>query len=389
MKLLRKNISLSAVDVAEELGIGRATLFYRLKKLGISFEDLRTALMKEYEEKTAKKVKRREKKALPPKSYEEFLERGVVKEVVKTINTASISDRQRRRILRFWYRLCKDLELAPEEFKNGEDLRNRIVDWLNQKISKGYDRDSLVSSIQTLQKWLEVNLLPSSIEQSEYTGKFQTAELPLDVRNDIVRELLGLYKETRKKFYLECVKALAFLYYTGSRAESLTNLVVEMKIKVNNPEFLRAYNEQEFVVVKTSEKGKKGKKITWRKLIPASYADFIPQRFTAKELNKLREVLRGLLLKYLDRVNEDTRKYIVDAKKTLHLMRHTAAREFLRAFKFNRYLVAKLLGWKKESNLNVYGDYDLLSLIEVSAEEHKIEFISAEVYAEVLKCIKK
>jgi hypothetical protein len=32
----------------------------------------------------------------------------------------------------------------------------------------------------------------------------------------------------------------------------------------------------------------------------------------------------------------------------------------------------------KDSNLQVYGDYDLLSLIEASVEEHRIEFCSEE-----------
>jgi hypothetical protein len=91
-----------------------------------------------------------------------------------------------------------------------------------------------------------------------------------------------------------------------------------------------------------------------------------------------REILEKLLAERPELFNSDTVKYIKDAQKVLHLWRHTFAREALKAFKWNRYLVAKLGGWVKDSNLQIYGDYDLLSLIEVSAEEHKMEFCSEE-----------
>jgi hypothetical protein len=68
-------------------------------------------------------------------------------------------------------------------------------------------------------------------------------------------------------------------------------------------------------------------------------------------------------------------------------MRHTSAREYLRAFKFNRYLVSKLLGWMKESNLSIYGDYSLLELLTVSTEEHKVNFVSDDVKTILLKTL--
>jgi hypothetical protein len=88
--------------------------------------------------------------------------------------------------------------------------------------------------------------------------------------------------------------------------------------------------------------------------------------------------LKKILEEHPELFNNETIKYIKDAKRTLHLFRHTFARDALKAFKWNRYLVAKLGGWVKDSNLQIYGDYDLLSLIEASVEEHRIEFCSEE-----------
>jgi len=389
-KLYRRNIKYSADEIVNELGIARATLFWRLKKLGITLEQLKEAVIKEYEEKTQKQLKKREEKALPPKDFNEFMEREIVKEIVKKLNTANLSEVQRTKILRYWFRLCKDLGLAPEDFnkENEEELKSKVLDWMNDRIAKGYDKDWIISLIQGIQKWLEVRLLNSGIEQSEYKGKYQTSEIPLEVRNSIVKDLLELYKQTKNKFYLEVIKALAFLYYTGSRSEALTNYAVEFTQKIKDEEIKRIYGIDEFIVVKTEEKGKKGKKITWRKLIPKTYVELLPARMTKKELYKVRDIVRNLLLKYVDKLNEDAKQYVVSAKRSLHLMRHTSAREFLRAFGFNRYLVSKLLGWQKESNLSIYGDYDLLTLLNVRSEEHKVEFVSEDVLNEVLNVVR-
>jgi len=385
LTLRKYGLSLTAKDVADELGLAFRTYYRYLETLGLTYFIVVNAVKQEAEEIKKKKIERREVKRLPPRSYDEFLEREVVKEVAKKLTVANIGEGQKTKILRTWFKLSQELELTPEDFYGDGEVKRKITEWLSNKIEQGYDKDALISILQSLQKWLETPILPTVIEQSEYKGEYTTAEIPKAIRDKIVLDLL----EKGDELSLTTIKALMFLYYTGSRAESLTNFTVEQKIKLDNPDILRAYGEDSFIVVRTLEKGKKGKKIEWRKLIPLSYEPLLPPKLTRSDLDKIRRVLRNELIKYENELNDDTKRYIREAQKSLHLMRHTSAREYLRAFKFNRYLVAKLLGWQKESNLQIYGDYGLFELLKVSAEEHKIEFVSPHIKQKLLTLFQK
>ena len=384
IEILRKRgLSLTAQDIADELGIAFRTYYHYLEKSGLTYQMLVYAVKAEAEEIKQRKMERREVKRLPPRDIKEFLERDVVKEVINKMRVANISESQFNKVLRLWFRLCRELDLSPEDFYDGEEIKQKIIQWLGKKVEEGYNKNSLIAGLQALQMWLETPLLSVVIKQAEYRGEFTTAELPLYTRNKIVLDLLSKGDELSKT----AIKALMFLYYTGSRAEALTNYVSEGEIVINNPDFNRVFEENKFIVVKTEEKGKKGKKYEWRKLIPASYKPLLPPRLTKSDLEKIRRILKHELMKYIDELNEDTKAYVLDAQKSLHLMRHTSAREFLRAFRFNRYLVAKLLGWVKESNLSIYGDYGLLELLQVSTEEHKIKFVSDDVKNLLLKTL--
>jgi hypothetical protein len=379
-KLIRRKPSGSAEDYAESLGLGRATLFWRLKQIGLSLEDVRKAVFYEAELEAQRKIKKKEIKALPPKDKNEFLEREIVKETMKKMKTANVAESHVKTIISVWYNICKQYKIAPEDFVDDskiEEIRNIVIDYLNKLKEEGKEVRAYVAFLQTLAKWLEKPILPSFIEQQEYKGKYQSAELPLPLRELMIEEIMKYDNDISKL----ALRSWIFLYYTGSRAESLTNFSIEGEFKVTWSEFIEVYGEDTFVIIKTSEKGKKGQKFVWRKLIPKSWSKLIPMRnLTKKELQKIRKITRTILEKlaqqYPQYFNTDTLKYVKDLKKTMHVWRHTFAREALRAFKWNRYLVSKLGGWVKDSNLQIYGDYDLLSLIQVSAEKHRIEFCS-------------
>jgi len=398
IKFLRQNMELSAEDVAEKVGISRRALFDRLKRLGIGFAEIKNALVYEAQLKKKEKITKKEVKRLPPKDFNEFLEREVVKEVIKKMNTRNLSDSHRGRVLDAWYDLCTEMGLAPEDFfaMEKEELQKTIIEFINKRKEEGYEINSVISDLQALQLWLEVPLLPPYIKQAEYTGKYTSAELTQEVRELMVNELVEACKEGkvrvngRKKYVTKDICKLAlrtwiFLYYTGSRAEALTNFIKEYEIEIKAPQFVKVFGESRFLVIRTEEKGKEGRKFIWRKLVPKSWSSLIPDRqLTTTEVEKIRAVTRAILTKlleqHLEMFNEDTRKYIQGVGrfkgKVLHLWRHTFAREFLKAFGWNRYLVSKLGGWVKDSNLRIYGDYDLLALIEASSEEHKIQFCS-------------
>jgi integrase len=378
--LIRRKPSGSAEDYAESLGLGRATLFWRLKQMGLSLEDIRKSVFYDVEMETQKKIKKREIKALPPKDKQEFLQRETVQDTIKKMRTANVSESHIENAMTVWYDICKKYKIAPEDFVDNdklEEVKSIIIDYLNKQKEQGKEVRAYIALLQTLAKWLERPLLPSYIEQSEYHGKYQSAELPLPLRELMVEEIIKYDNDIAKL----ALRAWIYLYYTGSRAESLTNFSIEGEFKVIWSDFIEVYGESEFVIIKTLEKGKKGQKFVWRKLVPKSWAKLIPSRnLTRKELQKVRAITRAILERlaqqYPQYFNNDTIKYVKDLKKSMHVWRHTFAREALKAFKWNRYLVSKLGGWVKDSNLQVYGDYDLLSLIQVSAEKHKIEFCS-------------
>jgi integrase len=305
-----------------------------------------------------------------------------------------------QRVLSIFYQYCSTLGLAPEDvIEISKTDPEKIFDYTTKFLAKlaeeGYEINSKVAELQTLQKWLYAQLLPPWIEQSEYKGKYTSAELSLETREEMVRELINIclnYSKYDRDVCKLSLKSWIFLYYTGSRAESLTNFTVEQKIKVTWEKFKDVYGTNEFVVVKTTEKGKKGKKYEWRKLIPIQWSHLIPEKtLRKKELEKVRALTRTVLLKLISRYgtklfNNDTIRYILgeelEGKKrkrkqgrVLHIWRHTFAREALKAFGWNTYLVSKLGGWVKESNLRIYGDYDLLSLIQASSEKHQMIFV--------------
>jgi predicted DNA-binding protein YlxM (UPF0122 family) len=397
LKFLRQNMNLSAEDVAEKVGISRRALFDRLKRLGIEFSAIKNALVYEMQLKRKEKIVKKEVKRLPPKDWKEFIEREAVQEVLKKM--VKKSEPHKEKVLDIWFDISVEMGIAPEDLidMEKEEVQKVIMDFIAKREKEGYEINSIISQIQALQLWLERPLLPPYIKQHEYKGKYTSAELTQEVRELMVNELVeacrnGKINGNGKRKYVTkdvcelTLRTWVFLYYTGSRAEALTNFIKEYEIELKAPQFIKAFNgETRFMVVRTEEKGKEGRKFIWRKLVPKNWSHLIPERqLTETEVEKVRKVTRAILMKlmeqYPDKFNEDTRKYIQGVGnfkgKVLHLWRHTFAREALRAFGWNRYLVSKLGGWVKDSNLQIYGDYDLLALIEASSEEHKMQFCS-------------
>ena len=385
-ELIRKNFKMPAEDLASQLNIGRSTLFYRLQTLGIKFNDLKEALKLEAEEKFKRKLERREVLRLPPKDYAEFLKRDIVQKVIKAMSLQT-SKAHMNRVLRKWYDLCRTFGISPEDLttRPPEEIQKYVMDYISDRAMEGRDINWLISVFQTLQKWLQIPLLPPGVTQKEYKGKYQQAQIPFEVRNLVVKDLIDKYKETKNTIYIRAIQAMALLYYTGSRRQALLNYQKSDVIEVGDPDMIEAFGESKFRIIATLEK----RGLRWNKLIPYSYDKIIPAvPFMPSELSKIGRIIYEELLKYFDKYNEDTRRYL-RLKKYYHVWRHTATREWLAGLRYNRYLVAKILGWIKDSNLVIYGDFDLLALLKVRAEKHKIKFVSDELYHELLRIVER
>jgi hypothetical protein len=380
-KHLRKNIKMSASELSEASGIARSTLFYRLKVLMISYDELKEALKKEAEEVYRHKIQVKELKRLPPKDKEEFLNRDVVRKMIQGMIASQKKKFYINRIVNVFYRLCKHLAIAPEDLVElpRDQVFDMITQYISDRASEGVDINNLVKELQSIQKWLGVRILPPGITQKEYKGKYQEAEIPLHIRNLVVQNLLKLYEETGDKIYLKTIQAMALLYYTGSRRQALLNYQKGEFITVGLDKLVKAVGTNRFRVISTLEK----KDLYWKKLIPAYYDVIIPPApFTQGEVAKIGKILKEQLMKYYDQYNHHTQIYL-KLNKIYHIWRHTATREYLKALGYNRYLVAKLLGWIKDSNLVIYGDYELLRLLELSTEEHFIKFIDDDLFEKV------
>lgn len=227
--------------------------------------------------------------------------------------------------------------------------------------------------------------MPPGVTQKEYKGKYQEAEIPPEIRNAVVSNLLELYESSKNPIFLKTIQAMALLYYTGSRKQALMNYQKGEFITVGLDKLVKAVGTNRFRVISTLEK----KDIYWKKLIPANYDEIIPPApFRPSEVKAIGKILKEQLMKYYNQYNTHTQLYLA-RNKVFHIWRHTATREYLKALGYNRYLVAKLLGWIKDSNLVIYGDYELLRLLELSTEEHTIKFIDDALFNKVLMAVRR
>jgi len=422
MSKLRENPEYDIDLISRQLGVDRVTLWRRLGKCGTTFKDLKTKAREEAKERAKamemKLMMKLEKKRIPPANRKEFMERKVVRDLDEKLRAQigiSISKSQYQKIMStFWdiidtyntwvrgKKLSGDpgaeelYEITPEDLVDPEIPKEEKYKWilkyLEIKRDLGRNISSIIANIQSLQMHLDVRLLPPAIKQPEYTGKYSGAYLPREVIENVLLDLAKLYRQTGREFYKQSVKAILFLLETGSRRESLTNFkVINRAFKVNNRIIRELYGEDVFIVVQTEEKGKRGRKFVWEKFIRKSIEDLaIPDHiFSPKDVTKLSNVFKQIVLKYADKLNDATKMYLVKATRSLHVLRHTSAYNFLIASNYNMFLVSKLLGWKKSDNLKIYANPTLLEIAQIDASTiTKVEFISKEV-ADKLRALLK
>jgi len=406
---LRENPELDVDIVARQLETSRITLWRRLQKCGTTWQELKKKAQEEARERKKqlelKLQKKLEAKRIPPENFEEFTKRTVVVELMEKLQSASISEYQRRDIIKTWWKIIttynqlvrslKELndplaeelyEITPEDFVDPEIPLKEKQKWIERVVAvwrqKYSEINAHISRIQSLQKYLEVQILPRHLEQQEYTGKYSGAYIPPHVMERLIYDILELFDKTGNMFYLKCVQAILFLLYTGSRREALTNYkVVHEKLEVRNEMITQLIGDSTVTVVETEEKGKKGRKIKHNKIIPYSIRDTaLPQRFSRTEVARLAELVRKILIeKYVTELNETTKLYLTQAKRSLHLLRHTSAYSFLVASNYNMFLVSKLLGWIKADNLKIYANPTLMYILSsTSGRVERVRFFENE-----------
>ncbi|MEM4976219.1 MAG: hypothetical protein QXT64_02725 [Desulfurococcaceae archaeon] len=381
-------------------------------KLYTPYEQFVQAVILNIIEKRERAVREKAKKYIIPTSWEEFINRPLIKNIVTAMRSKGLKETHINRTISEFYRYCMvnspehDLTpVAPEyvvdkasstDPLDREEVYSRTDRYLQYRLEKleekGFEPDinRLVSTFQTIQKWLGTRLLRPGITQQEYKGKYQTAEIPLSVRVKLVRDLLEEWRKTKDKLYLKIIQGLIILYYTGSRRMVLVKVPGEPRLRIDFSATIKAdwdkvvqvYNEREFYRVVTIEK----RGIRFNKIIPKSWGDLVRkfELFTEDEIDKATRILTRIIKKYESELNEDTRRYLRHSK-VWHIWRHTANREALIAFEWNRMIVSKLLGWIKEQNLQIYGDYSIDQIFQLRPERIELKFVDDSTKREIIR----
>ncbi|MEM4621012.1 MAG: hypothetical protein QW607_12475 [Desulfurococcaceae archaeon] len=378
-------------------------------KLQVSYEDFVKAVILNIISKIQIEKEKRDKKYVIPTTYDEFLSRKIVQDMIRSMRAQGLRESHINKVIREFYRYCivnkPEYELTPVDpvwvrdvcLSTPEEIwrrTDRYLQWrIDDLVERGGEPDinKYIALVQAIQKWLGCNLLRPGITQKEYKGKYFTCEIPLKIRDKIVRDLINMYESDKDKIYLRIIQSLIILYYTGSRRMVLIKsepprLRIDYSTVIRSEwdEIVKIYNEREFYRVITIEK----RDIKFTKIIPRKWGDLVRtfKLFTEDEIYRVTKILKNVLNKYFDELNEDTQRYLKHSK-VFHIWRHTSNRDHLVAFNFNRTIVSKLLGWIKEENLKIYGDYSIDEILRFKPEMRKVIF--SNLYDEIRNAFKR
>jgi integrase len=332
--------------IAVKFGVSERSLWYWLKKNNISISQLREETKKQKEELLRKGIEEIDKALQVPIDFNEFLNLSSVKTFIEELKASNLNKRYINYVLKKIYDCSKTLEVHPEVLD--KDLVNKYLAGLEAGTS------TIQNVKNALRQWLKFLGKPisKSLGLKEYDGKYKQAYFNVKERLEFLRTAKKLYPEQYEKIR----DIILFLFYTGSRAEALTN--VQFREEENHAKAI------------TLEKGKGGK-IQWEKTISKELCNNVKKYlpFNNGDLMKFREIVKTIIANM--ECNEISKKYGLE--HPLHIWRHTACVSCLYAFNWNIYVVGKLLGWKNPKMIiNVYGDIPSEILMKLALGE-KVE----------------
>ena len=370
LELLGKGIP--ADEVAKKFGVSRRSLFYWLKKQGISVRQLQEQYKKEKEEKERAKKEKMARLGAVPTSFEDFIKLEEVRKFYDWLRARNVTTSEE--IVRTIHKVCMELNTHPLMLLE-EEGKDKLTSFLAEAKER-YAKQTLESYKAHLRLWYKFNEQqpPAILTLERYKSKI--AHLAWFDVEDRLRILETARKMLKADEYDKLRATLMFLFYTGSRAEALKNVrFEERKIRVNGKEIVA-------VIAITHEKGRHGKK-QWEKPIkPEIYFKYIKGRLpiAEKELKWLRRVLKKVYDEVLDK---NSVKYEYAIKHPIHIWRHTAAMTLLHATDWNIGLVAEVLGWENPEILfQIYGrmppEKKIAVVYGVEYEKPKFEYVYGE-----------
>jgi len=361
-----------AEEVASKFGVSRRTLFYWLKKQGVSIKELREQYKKAQEEKERRKRERLAKLGAVPSSFGDFLKLEEVRKFYDWLRARNVTIAEE--IVRTIHRVCMELNIHPLQLLEQEG-KEKLTTFLAEAKER-YAKQTIESFKAHLRLWYKFNEQqpPAILALERYKSKIaHLAWFDVEERYRILETARRMLKAEE---FDKVRAALLFLFYTGSRAEALKNVrFEERKIKVNGSEITA-------VIAITQEKGRHGKK-QWEKPIkPEIYFKYIKGRLpiAEKDLKWLRKTLKKIYEQVLDK---ESVKYEYALKHSIHIWRHTAAMTLLHATDWNIGLVAEILGWENPEILfQVYGrmppEKKIAIVMGIEYEKPRFEYVYGE-----------
>ena len=405
-------------EIAKKYNVSRATMFNWMNKKGITIKKLQEELKKEAEELLKKKATKKDIRLLPPSDFKEFLNIELVEKMINSMNSNNLSFQQIHTVVKTFYKLCKGfigdvkgnkaimrlyLQGNPyEDIETKDIVKIKVYDpvhpirldeelvskYLSVLRSNGYNVNAVISVIQAIEKWTGLKLLPTGVEQQEYKGKYQEAELNVELRYLFLKTAKELYPQ-----YYEKIRASSiYLFQGGGRKEALMTGEPLGWIETENEDIIQIYGGiKRFYRYRSYEKGKKGHKFPHIILIPEPFVKYVLGYIplSRSEVNKLETILKDIfktmIQRYRDKFNSHTLKYLGEKEndnertktRVYHIWRHSFAREGLRASKWKMYIVSKLGGWNKVDNLKIYGDYGVEEILQLKSQS-KLLFLYNE-----------
>jgi len=362
-----------ASEVAQKFGVSRRTLFYWLKKQGVSIKQLQEEYKKRMEEKERAKKEKLARLGAVPTEFEKFLEIEEVQKFYNWLKARHVTTADA--IVRTIHKVALELNIHPLQILEDEG-KDKLTELL-AKYTEHYSKQSLESIKAHLRLWYKFHEQqpPAILTLERYKSKVaHLAWFNEEDRFKILEAARKMLKAEEYELFRACVM---FLFYTGSRAEALKNVrFEERKIKVNGKELTA-------VIAITQEKGRHGKK-QWEKPIKTEiYFKYIKGRLpiSEKELKWLRRTLKKVYEEVLDK---NSVKYEYAIKHPIHVWRHTAAMTLLHATDWNIGLVSEILGWENPEILyQVYGrmppEKKIAVVYGVEYEKPKFEFLWGEL----------
>ena len=362
LRAVKRLNTLSDVSLARFLGCDRSSVFrFKANKKNKKYVDEAKTYIEELADENITPSRM---------TWDIYLTLPKIRQWIDAMNARMVSQGKQRAWLRSFYNLCKHMKTTPGRMKLEdaarvcvEQRRRYYAEDPNDPQVKGIAYTTIRESIRGFYMSVQ-NVSPMFLTNLGVTkealkgkGKYARQRVNKAQRDKFEQLCFDYFKESGDIRYLECYGSGVFM---GSTATRITP-TLEFNVNVNECEL----KPNKWTLV-TIEKGTKGKKKYWRKLLMGAnltrFKKYLELRFDIPfdEIeDKIGNVTDHFFPSFINgggRVQDSAmakymKKLLIESGVSYkefppnHIWRHTFAQEFLEASDWNYELTADLGGW--------------------------------------------